>query len=144
MNWFKTATIVAMIFFFVLHAQSCEAASWTKIGQARDGEIIVGYIDKESIQAISSFFTSMDKFEIWEKWSFSPPRLINNKAVPEILHFTQYRNNKQYCVKEIWYVYADGSRMKNTFSCEYQRVPPDSINELVWNYIFKTYVPTLQ
>lgn len=136
--------IIVVILFSLLYASDCEAANWTKLGQAKDGAVIVGYIDKESLQEVPAIFTSLDKFEVWEKWTFSPPRLINTKEVPEILYFTQYRKNRQYCVKEIWYVYADGSRMRNTLACEYQRVGPDSINELVWNYIFKTYIPTLQ
>ncbi len=142
MSWLKKICF-AFILFSLLHSSS-EAATWTKIGQARDGAVIVGYIDKESLREVPAIFTSLDKFEIWEKWSYSPPRVINTRDVPETLYFTQYRNNKQYCVKEIWYIYADGTRMRNTLACEYQRVPPDSINELVWNYIFKTHVPTLQ
>ena len=137
-------TIIAVLLFSLLFGADCEAANWTKLGQTNEGGVITGYVDRSSLQEVPALFTSLDKFEIWEKWTYSPPRKLQNKDVPEILYFTQYRKNKQYCVKEIWYVFNDGSRTRNTFACEAQRIPPDSINELVWNYIFKTYVPTLE
>lgn len=143
MSWLKQATVTLFLSVLLLGA-GCEAATWTKLGQANEGSVIVGYIDKDSLQEVPAIFTSLDKFEIWEKWTYSPPRMVHNKDVPEILYFSQYRKNKQFCVKELWYVFADGSRMRNTFACETQRVAPDSINELVWNYIFKKHVPTLQ
>jgi len=141
---FRKGFLLAIVLLAIVSYQNCEAATWTQIGQVQDKESIVGYIDKGSVQDVSSFFSPQDKYEIWEKWTFSPPRVMNTKVVPEILYLTQYKKNHQYCVREIWYVYADEARQKNSFSCEYQRVVPDSINELVWKYIFKTYVPALQ
>ena len=143
MSWTRPALMAVLLALLVLGG-SCEAATWTKLGQVNEGGVITGYIDKASLQEVPAIFTSLDKFEIWEKRTYSPPQMVHHKEVPEMLYFTQYRKNSQYCVKEIWYVFSDGSRMRNTFACETQRVAPDSINELVWNYIFKTYVPTLQ
>ena len=134
--------LLAIALLFTLSIRNCEAATWVKLGQINAGEVIAGYVDKDSIQNTSGRFFSIKSFEIWEKWTFTPPRLLNNKAVQEILYFSQYKNNQQYCVKEVVYVYSDKSRINANPPCDYQRVTPDSINELTWQYIFKTYVPS--
>ena len=135
---------IALFCFLLVTVHGCEATAWNKLGQVQDGETITGYIDKDSIKDASSFFSPMSSYEIWEKWVFSPPRQFNRKPAQEVLYYTQYKKSKQYCIKEIVYVYANEPRIQTTRDCDLQRIMPDSINELVWNYIFNTYVPSLE
>ena len=98
MSWTRPA-LMAVLLALLLLGGSCEAATWTKLGQVNEGGVITGYIDKASLQEVPAIFTSLDKFEIWEKRTYSPPQMVHHKEVPEMLYFTQYRKNSQYCVK---------------------------------------------
>ena len=61
MTWLKKIGFF-FILFTLLHGNS-EAANWTKIGQARDGATIVGFIDKDSLREVPAIFIFTTNWE---------------------------------------------------------------------------------
>jgi hypothetical protein len=139
MNKKYVAFFVFFLFAVFVFASSapCEAAKWEQTGAVKEGEItITSFVDKESVKSITTFLIGANKRELWEKRVFSPPKVMYQKPVAEMLHFNLYHQNKQYCNKIIRYVYTDGSTLDNTFECKYVPIVPDTLEEGTWKYLF--------
>ena len=124
----------------------CEAAKWEQVAIVKEGETtITGYLDKNSIEDDNSklipTFLVQKKIAVWEKRAFSPARVLYNRPISEILQYTKYQENKQYCVVETWTIYNDGSKLNNKEICQFTRIAPDSIEESVWRYLFVSTQP---
>lgn len=115
-----------------------EAANWVKVGEsASNSPKIMRYIDADSVQT-----TKSGAREAWEKTTYDPPDPRTDSTgkkvyAGNVLSFTVYTNDKYYCSQEIVEYYTNGSSASYSFKCELKKIPPDTIGEAIWKFLFK-------
>lgn len=115
-----------------------EAANWVKVGEsASNSPKMTIYIDADSVQT-----TKTGSREAWTKGTYEPPRpttdLLGQKVNSAYsLRFEVYTQDKYYCTQEIVEYYSNGTSGSNSYRCELRKIPPDTLGEAVWNYLFK-------
>ncbi len=115
-----------------------EAANWVKVTESEgDSSKVIRYVDTESIVV-----TKSGGREVWTKSVFNPPKdttdnLGQKVRLDNTLSFMLYTVEKYYCTKEIVAYYANGNSASYSYQCELKKIPPETISEGVWKFLFK-------
>lgn len=115
-----------------------EAANWIKVAESSSNSTkLIMHLDTDSIQT-----TKSGGREVWAKTTFIPPmpttdQLKQKVHIDHSLSFYLYSSDKYFCVQELIEYYTNDTRASFSFKCEPKKIPPETIAENVWKFLFK-------
>ena len=128
----KTMKITLLIVVAILSMSTLvEAANWTRLGQSNRDAI---YVDIASITNGPN-----GSKEAWTKNLNDTPdcKVVANKCMAESLGYQRYFSNKTYCILQTAFYFTDGSNTSGSYSCDTERIAPDTLNSLVWECLYQ-------
>lgn len=134
----KGLAFLFLVAFLLQISVVVEAANWVKLTESKkDSAKIIWYIDKGSIQTNAS-----GAREVWMKTIFDPPSQTTDASGKKVyrnasLDFLMVTPDKSYCVKEVVSYYTNGKNSTASSKCELSKIPPESLGELIWEFLFK-------
>ncbi len=134
----KWVALLFMVAFLLQISVIGEAANWVKLTESNsDSSKLIWYIDKESIQT-----TPTGAREVWMKTTFDPPSQTTDASGKKVyrnisLDYLVVTPDKSYCVKEVVGYYTNGKNSTASSKCELSKIPPESLGEVIWGFLFK-------
>jgi len=121
--------LLALGLFFL--SVTSEGADWKLIGKNKDGILI--FVDTESIKHISK---TVDR--AWVKFSFEKPEPIDLTFLKsQLLYFENDCSEDKVRILQGMQYYTDGT-YDDIPSGSWKYIAPDTINELIHNYLCKS------
>jgi len=135
----RKGLLCVLVLMFLLQSPIIgEAATWVKVAESSgNSPKMIKYIDLDSIQT-----TKSGAREVWTKTTFDPPNPTTDNSGRKVnsdksLSFIVYTPDKYYCTQEIIEYYTSGKSASFSYKCELKKIPPETLAEADWNYLFK-------